>query len=82
MDCNHRELDDQTSPGWTRVSMGKCDCGDDLGTRACEIGETKSLEYTCPKCGNRRAATVRWTLGNASPITIMEDFPARARTVL
>jgi anaerobic ribonucleoside-triphosphate reductase len=59
--------------------MGTCNCGDDLGTRACAIGETTSLEYTCPKCGNRRAATVRWMLGRVSPVLIFEDRPPARR---
>src|ERR1700674_4524957 len=79
-DCEYRELDDQTSPGWARVAIGTCTCGVDFGTRACEIGVVSTYESTCTVCGSRRSSTVQWFRGRADPIVISEDRPAPSPT--
>ena len=81
LDCNYRELDDQTSSGWTRVAIGKCPCGYEYGTRACAIGVDTPLDGPpCPNCQTRRSSMVRWALGRADPIVISEDRPHRVPT--
>ena len=77
-DCGHRELDDQTSRGWTRVPIGTCACGADFGTRACPISVVTTLANACTQCGVRRASTVWWMLGRAAPVHVFEDRPAIA----